>query len=862
MQNLKIVVITLLFISQCQFLFAQKFVIDGNWKYSLTDDSLYSSINFNDTEWKEKDASNIIFTKAEMPESLRFLWLRKSLVIPSSLKDQLSTTGALAVYLGRIFESDEFFFNGKLIGKTIAFDIPRSYLIRTESIKWDKENIIAIRMRRRQEKAGMESTSPPYVAAALPSSLFLLGSSAIGAENKQQVNNKQVTFNCIVDNQSIKSYKANITAELYDISNKKIVAFSKNVTATPGINKIGFPYKSSSPFLKIHYTLTVPEYRYTAEKNDEYGYHTVIYKPAKMVITDKVNEVFIPADLQDQVIKGWLGERMAINTDKRLYRVDEKEMLAGFINKPGSHAWIGEHIGKFLEAASNSYKNTNDAAIKIQLDRSAHQLIAAQLEDGYLGTYTPKNHWTSWDVWSHKYNLIGLLSYYSISGYKPALDASKKVGDLLCTTFGTKPGQKDIVKAGEHVGMAATSVLEPMVDLYRYTGDKKYLDFCFYIIESFDQKHGPKILTTLTTTGGQVNKTANSKAYEMLTNLVGVVKLYKVTGDENYLKPILLAWKDIVTNRRYITGTASSWEHFKDEQNLPGGVDDHMGEGCVTTTWIQLNFQLLSLTGDMKYLNELERSVYNHLTGAENPQTGGVSYYTPLVGIKPYRTVITCCMSSIPRGIAMIPLFANGKIDSKPAFLFYQPGVYTTTANNAKVSFTTVTNFPADGNLSINVNTASSTPFAVQFRKPYWAEGFSLQINGQKQLIDSEETVIINRIWKGGDKIDISFKMPLIVIEGGKSYPGQVAFQRGPQILAFDKDVNGFDVDMVSINVKAAEVLPSSSILPNKWIGAQAFNLKAILSNTNKDIILVPYADASQTGGVISTWIKKANPVN
>jgi DUF1680 family protein len=62
-----------------------------------------------------------------------------------------------------------------------------------------------------------------------------------------------------------------------------------------------------------------------------------------------------------------------------------------------------------------------------------------------------------------------------------------------------------------------------------------------------------------------------------------------------------------------------------------------MGEGCVTTTWVQLNLQLLSVFGKMEYVNELERAVYNHLTGAENPQTGCVSYYTPLMGGKTLR---------------------------------------------------------------------------------------------------------------------------------------------------------------------------------------------------------------------------------
>ena len=248
--------------------------------------------------------------------------------------------------------------------------------------------------------------------------------------------------------------------------------------------------------------------------------------------------------------------------------------------------------------------------------------------------------------------------------------------------------------------------------------------------------------------------------------------------------------------------------------------------------------------------------MYNHLTGAENPQSGCVSYYTPLVGVKPYRCAITCCMSSVPRGISMIPLFANGKIDNNPSFLFYQPGTYSTTAaNNAGISFTTVTGFPADGNISIKVNNSSGAAFPVEFRKPYWAEGFSLSVNGKKQEAGTNESVAIKRVWKKGDNIAISFTMPVIVLNGGKSYPGQIALQRGPQVLAFDSTLNGFSAGMVSIPSKNVQ-LQSLPTLPGKWVGGEAFQIKGLLNNADKNIILVPYADASQTGGAITTWIK------
>jgi DUF1680 family protein len=230
------------------------------------------------------------------------------------------------------------------------------------------------------------------------------------------------------------------------------------------------------------------------------------------------------------------------------------------------------------------------------------------------------------------------------------------------------------------------------------------------------------------------------------------------------------------------------------------------------------------------------------------------------MGMKPYGCGITCCMSSVPRGIAMIPLFVNGKIDHNPTFLFYQPGTYTTAiGNNGKASFTTVTNFPADGRIQITVDETTSASYTLVFRKPYWAKDFSVAINGQQQVVATMETPAIKRFWKKGDIINIDFTMPVIVLDGGRSYPAQIALQRGPQVLAFDQKLNGFDAAALSINPNQLQVETAAAPLPAGWVGGTAFGLKTSVNNTEKNIVLVPYADASQTGGAISTWIKKQN---
>ena len=240
-------------------------------------------------------------------------------------------------------------------------------------------------------------------------------------------------------------------------------------------------------------------------------------------------EVLAPSQVH---VGGWLGARIDANEKSRLLQVDTEPLLAGYRKRPGVHPWIGEHVGKWLHAATLAWAYTGDAALKAKLDRVAADLIACQEPDGYLGTYVPEKRFglyegADWDVWSHKYNLIGLLTYYQYTGNQPALTACRKMADLLIATF---PAKKSILAAGTHVGMAATSVLEPIVLLYRFTGEPRYLKFARYIVKSWDEPGGPAILATLRA-GKGVNRTANGKAYEMLSNLVGVCELARATGD-------------------------------------------------------------------------------------------------------------------------------------------------------------------------------------------------------------------------------------------------------------------------------------------------------------------------------------------
>jgi DUF1680 family protein len=565
----------------------------------------------------------------------------------------------------------------------------------------------------------------------------------------------------------------------------------------------------------------------------------------KAVVADKVKDRFTPAPYDRQKIRGLLGERMRVNLEGRLLHVNEAALLAGFQRRPGEQPWIGEHAGKFLDAATNTWLYTGDYRLKPMLDRMAQSLIATQLPDGYLGTYLDSQRWTSWDVWVHKYDLIGLLRYYAATGDGPSLEAARKIGDLLELTFGDGPGQRDILKSGTHVGMAATSVLEPILMLYRYNGDERYLDFARYIVRSYDRPGGPKIVASLTATGN-VFQTADAKAYEMMSNLVGLVDLYRLTGDETFLKPALAAWRDIATRRLYLTGTTSSDEYFQDSGDLPGEESANVGETCATVTWLQLNWQLLRLTGEAQYADEIERTLFNHLLGAQDAKNGNFCYFTPLDGKKRPSATISCCLSSGPRGVAMIPQLLWGLRDDGPAVLLYAPGEATIPLpNGLDVVLRSETKFPADGAVTISVRTPRVARFPLYLRVPSWCTRYTATVKGEVTEGKPGQFVKLDRNWLPGEMVQIQMDLPVRVAPGGSSYGDFVAIVRGPQVLALEASLN----PLVQYPHRAAprSANPATLGLIETKAGAnwpQAYMIDGVVAGKTQPLVLVPFADA------------------
>jgi len=622
-------------------------------------------------------------------------------------------------------------------------------------------------------------------------------------------------------------------------------------------------------------------------------------------VPEKVPPVI--ADRQDfQVpdrvhLTGWVGQRIQVNEANRLVKMDAERLLEGYRKRPGRQSWDGEHVGKWLHAATLAWLNTGDPALREKLDYIAAELVKCQMADGYLGTYVEQKRWRSWDVWAHKYNLIGLLTYVRYTGNMEALDCCRRMADLVCNTLGEEPGKIDIIKSGPIVGMAPTSVLEPMMWLYRLTAEPRYLDFCKYILRAWEQPNGPKIISTLLTSK-RVHEVGDGKAYEMLSCLNGALEFYRTTGERQLLQAGLNAWQDIMEHRLYLTGASSYWEHFHGDYDLPN--NNNVGETCVTVTWLEFNAQLLRLTGEARFANQLEHVVLNQLLGAQQCDGAAWGYYVQMEGRKPYTSTLDgqCCLSSGPRGIALIPTFAVTTDADGVVVNLYDAGTALLRLHDqTSVRLTTETQYPGNEQIHITVEPSKSKAFAVKLRIPPWCPRATVLVNGRKvpTTVGTDGYTAVRRAWKRGDQISLRLKLEPRLVVGDHMNQGKAAIMYGPLALAADEALLG----KASRDSSKSTRLPASSPRPSPpleereaaarrwslngiavaapklseleftpepapegfktWPGAQVFRVRGVTRKpiagvklgTPVPIGLVPFADAGGTGTRYKVWL-------
>jgi DUF1680 family protein len=502
-------------------------------------------------------------------------------------------------------------------------------------------------------------------------------------------------------------------------------------------------------------------------------------------------------------LEGLLGKRFTGSRVNRLRNQEEDHLLwafhehcpVGYLTtnqkRPGIRGdWPGEFMGTWLDAAVLSAWNAQDDVLRAKLDAMVEDWLSTQDADGYLGTYDEKDRWQSWDIWVQAHNIIGLYSYYKLTGQKKILDAMVAMVDRVLVDFG--PGKRAVRETGPHVGMASSAFLESLMWIYWETGDQRYLDFGRWLVEEdWEGPGGAQIISTLLS-GKGVADCGNSKGVEMLLDFAGLLELYRSTGEERYLKAIDRAWEDIVAHHLYITGSASTGEYFPKDFVLRNEGVYMIGETCVSMGWMYLNFSLARLTGNGKYIDMAEQTIYNHLLGAQSPDGQNWIYYLGLRDSKRYRwhTDPECCPSKGVRAIALLPTHAYFLADDGIMVNLYdQSSADFALPNGSSIKLTTETQYPYDGKVQITIAAEKPVDFNLRLRVPGWCASYSVSLNGQPYPLKTDSKGYLNaaRTWSAGDTITLEFDMPVRVVTDLLGNSARVALTRGPLVYAADQ---------------------------------------------------------------------------
>jgi DUF1680 family protein len=534
-------------------------------------------------------------------------------------------------------------------------------------------------------------------------------------------------------------------------------------------------------------------------------------------------------------VGGLLGERLALWRNKRLwYMADDGYLLSGFESRPGVHPWQGEHVGKWLHAATLAHQQTSSKKLASKLRETVERLVAAQETNGYLGTYAEKKRFytvptdkRSWDVWSHRYNLYGLLIYERFNPNPRIVSTCEKMGDLLIKTYG--PGGADLTQSGTRKGISSSTLLESMMMLYERTQEERFLKFAEHIVTCSERNDGLRLMEAMLNEE-DVSRPGEGKAYQLMANLLGYVRLYQCTGSEKYLKTAINGWNNI--RELHLMTTGGPWsrkmpytgnkECFARSEDFD--PEEVCVETCSTTTWVQLSLHLFELTGQAKYVGEAEKAVFNHILAAQYGEGLDWCYFTTAnQSSRRYESRITCCASSGPRALEMFSQYLVGEMEDGITLSSLVPGTLSLPSKFGQARITITGGFPLKPRMEIRFDTANDKTFLISFRIPRGTRLESVRVNGKivAPRVTERGFQQVTRQWKKRDTVAVVFEYLLdSQIQLGQNGKKWIAFTYGPWALA--QEIQD-DLPLVEPfkGLDAQSIDPLSLLLPIKGADAE-----------------------------------------
>lgn len=503
----------------------------------------------------------------------------------------------------------------------------------------------------------------------------------------------------------------------------------------------------------------------------------------------------------------------------------------------GAYAFDDSDVYKIIEGAAYSLQVHPDPKLEAYVDGLIAKIAQAQEPDGYLYTWrtihdkeitagatqkevTGNYHkgsdkrWEHEDQHSHELYNVGHLyeaavAHYLATGKRSLLDIALKNADLVEKTFGWLKNQNGKVqKATGH-----QEIELGLAKLYMVTGEKKYLDLAKFFLdvrgygEEYMQNH-LKVTEQREIVGHAV------RACYMYASMADVAAL---TGSQEYLPALNSLWEDVVGRKMYVTGgigSSGSNEGFSKPYDLPNY--SAYCETCSSIAFVLWNQRMFQLTGDSKYVDVLERTLYNALDAGLSMSGDRFFYPNPLESRKNVERSpwfqCACCPSNVARFFPSIPGYVFAKRGNEVFVNLYTTSETTVENINSKgqavkVKIAQQTEYPFDGKINLSIEPEKPNSFTLKLRIPGWAQGdavpFDLYsfanhdgsqvmvtLNGKKILGGIKDGYLtIERKWKSGDNVSLVLPMPVLQVRGNSKIEAtadRYALQRGPLVYCLE----------------------------------------------------------------------------
>ncbi len=419
--------------------------------------------------------------------------------------------------------------------------------------------------------------------------------------------------------------------------------------------------------------------------------------------------------------------------------------------------WQGEFWGKWVISACRVAKYKKDEELKEFIKNACYNLLSLQREDGYIGTYkNSKNFFAAdptvtksiigwncdwnWNIWSRKYTLWGLMESYALLGDKKILKGAIDHASLLISEL--EETGAHILDTGTFKGLPSGSIMKPMLILYRYTGDKKYLDFCLSIAERWETPQIAGLIfnsLNMTPIDEWYEESVKwTKTYESLSCFDGILELYRVTGEEKYLKAAENFYDLLEKDEKNILFSVG----YNDQYHNAAHEQNSMTEPCDVIHYIRVCYELFALTGEVKYLDSIEMAYYNSLLASFNKDGKWGARAVCSAGVHTMAVAQAnlkynhCCVNNMPRGLlnaAQSALFSDG---NQLIIALYHPFNAEIEIGKTKATIEISGDYLRNSAADIKVK-FKGNPAPIKLRVPAWSKEGKVTVNGKEYKAES-----------------------------------------------------------------------------------------------------------------------------